>query len=353
MQYLKAVIFFTSLFFISFAVNADAPCWFWSPIKDDKIGFVGAASPFSVKKDGSKLASRQRALLAFADYYKTDIADITDQDLLSDTLSVDQYQIRFSAPYVSDLGLFSYAMVIQNQQDTESNEANEWLDSECSATLCDFKACEPSWLCDSDSSHVFGVSQMTSTPSMQLARMKTNAQTISAYLQQSNVEEEIKRVQSTGQYQNWGLQGRKSQVDPTGQSVSLLNSKICTAKNYIFGLFDAPSETSNITEKGFEQWRREPGLEDKAGVVGSFDGMTADGLFSTSVKYAIKDGLIQLAKIKHVNIDHEFQLMFKNGWYTLSKSTESTSATVSGTLMDLKVVEEDRKLVIYAWLIEN
>lgn len=350
---MKAVIIFTSLFFISFAVNAKAPCWFWSPIQDNKIGFVGAASPFSVKKDGSKLASRQRALVAFANYYKADIADITEQDILKDALSVDKYHIRFSAPFTSDMGLFSYAMVSQNQQDANSDEANAWLNSECKATHCDFKACEPAWLCDSDSSHVFGVSQMTSTPSMQLARMKKNAQTLAGYLRQSNVEEEVKRIQSTGQYQNWGLQGRKSQVDATGQSAALLNSKMCTAKNYVFGLFEAPSDTTNTTGKGFEQWLKEPGMDDKAGVVGSFDGLTADGLFSTSVKYAIKDGLVQLAKIKHVKIDNEFQLTFNNGWYTLSKSTESTSATVSGTLMDLKVVEEDKKLVIYAWLIEN
>lgn len=353
MQSLKTVIFFTSLFFTSFAVNATAPCWFWSPVKDDKIGFVGAASPFSVKKEGSKLASRQRALLAFSDYYQVEIANITEQEILNEKLSIEQYQIHFSAPFVSDLGLFSYALVTENQHNSDSDEIKAWLNSECKATHCDFNACEPSWLCDSDSSHVFGVSQMTSTPSMQLARMKTNAQMIAEYLQQSNVEEEVKRIQSTGKYQNWGLQGRKSQVDATGHALPLLNSKICAAKNYVFGLFDTPSEASNTSGKGFEKWLKEPGMDDKAGVVGSFDGLTADGLFSTSVKYAIKDGLIQLAKIKHVNIDHEFQLTFTNGWYTLSKSTESTSATVSGTLMDLKVVEEDKRLVIYAWLIEN
>lgn len=350
---MKAVIIFTSLFFISFAINAQAPCWFWSPIQDNKIGFVGAASPFSVKKDGSKLASRQRALVAFADYYQVDIAHITEQELLKDGLKIDQYHIRFSTPFISELGLFSYAMVNQNQQQANSEQTSAWLNSQCDATQCDFKACDPAWLCDSDSSHVFGVSQMTSTPSMQLDRMKTNAQTLASYLQQSNVEEQVKRIQSKGRYQNWGLQNRKSQVDASGQSAPLLNSKICTAKNYVFGLFDAPSDTINTAGKRFEQWLREPGMEDKAGVVGSFDGLTADGLFSTSVKYAIKDGLVQLAKIKNVDIDHEFQLTFRNGWYTLSKSTESTSATVSGTLMDLKVVEDDKKLVIYAWLIEN
>jgi hypothetical protein len=65
---LKVVIIFTSLFFISFAAIAKAPCWFWEPVTDSKIGFVGAASPFSVKKDGSKLASRQRAMQRLAEY---------------------------------------------------------------------------------------------------------------------------------------------------------------------------------------------------------------------------------------------------------------------------------------------
>lgn len=350
---MKVVIIFTSLFFISFAAIAKAPCWFWEPVTDSKIGFVGAASPFSVKKDGSKLASRQRAMQRFAEYYNVDVALVTDEDLLQDVLNLGDYQVRFSSPYVSELGMFSYALVNQRQEQTGSDDANIWLNSDCKTSHCDFKACEPSWLCDSNSSHIFGVSQMTSTPSMQLAKMKANAQTLAAYLKQSYVEEEVKRIESTGQYQNWGLQSRLTKVDATGHLSLLLNTKICTAKNYIFGLFDAPFETKNTYGKVFEQWLREPGIDDKAGVVGSFSGMTADGLFSTSVKYAIKDGLVQLAKIKHVNIDHEFQLTFKNGWYTLSKSTESTSATVSGTLMDLKVVEEDRKLVIYAWLIEN
>lgn len=351
--FLKSVIILTTLLFLTFAANAKAPCWFWNPVDKDKIGFVGAASPFSIKKDGSKLASRQRALVNFADYYKVELGQITDDALLQDAISVDQYQLRFSSPFISELGMFSYALVVDKHDQAASNQASQWLNSECQSVQCEFKACKPQWLCDSDNSHIFGVSQMTSTPSMQLAKMKANAQTLAAYLQQSDVEDQVKKIESTGTYQNWRLQQRSSNVDAVSNASALINSKVCTADNFIFGLFDSPSQLSNDKHKGFDEWLRVPALGQKAGVVGSFSGITADGLFSTSVKYAIKDGLVQLAKIKHVNIDHEYQLTFNKGWYTLSKSTESTSATVSGTLMDLKVVEEDRRLVIYAWLIEN
>ena len=93
-------------------------------------------------------------------------------------------------------------------------------------------------------------------------------------------------------------------------------------------------------------------MNERFGVTGTFDGLTADGLLSSAVKLAIKNGLVELAKIKQVSIDHEYQLTFLNGWYSLTKSTESTSASVSAVLMDLKVVEEDETLVMFVWLLD-
>jgi hypothetical protein len=352
-EVLKTLAFFTLLFLYTITAHATMPCWYWSPVASGKVGFVGAASAFSVKKDGSKLASRKRALNDFASYYGVKIENLTDEKILQDSLLLGQHHIRFSAPYLSDSGMFSYALVSPTAEIAMSTDATTWLSSQCEPQTCNFKMCTPAWLCTGNSSQIFGVSHLTSTPSMQLANMKSNAQTLASFLQQSDVLETVKQIKSTGQYQNWGLKSRVSSVAASSAADVLLNTSMCATKNYVFGVFSTSTNTAKVSNKGFEAWSREPGLRQKAGVVGSFDGMTADGLLSTSVTLAIKDGLIQLAKIKEVNIDHEYQLKFADSWYTLSKSTEATSAAVSGVLLDLKVVENNGKLVIYAWLIEN
>jgi len=246
-----------------------------------------------------------------------------------------------------------YVLASQSKQQRQNKATDLWLPKTCPLQAFAFQYCSPEWLCSSQSNQIFGISQITSIASKQLSLMHKNAAIFDSYLRKSNIESISKTVASTGEYQNWRFTSQQSSVEASieEQSYPLLNVQICKNENYIVGLFQRP-ETQLISTKTFSEWRVNANLNERVGVTGTFDGLTADGLLSSAVKLAIKNGLVELAKIKQVSIDHEYQLTFLNGWYSLTKSTESTSASVSAVLMDLKVVEEDETLVMFVWLLD-
>jgi hypothetical protein len=332
---------------------AESPCWFWNPVIEKHMGFIGSASRFSIQPRGSVLASRKKALHRFSDFNRIDVSSVNDSDILKNELNIEGWSIRFSEPYVTDDALYSYALASDPKQNSNDKAIDFWLTKKCPPQDCAFQRCSPDWLCNSASNHIFGVSQIASTASKQLSLMHKNAAIFDSYLRKSNVESISKTVASTGENQDWQFTSQQSSVEASidEQSYSLLNTQICKSESYIVGLFQQP-EAKLIASKTFSEWRVNSNLNESVGVTGTFDGLTADGLLSTAVKLAIKNGLIELAKIKNVSIDHEYQLTFLNGWYSLTKSTESTSATVSAVLMDLKVVEEDKKLVMFVWLLD-
>lgn len=318
------------------------------------IGFIGSASPTSVMPNDSLLSSRKNALQRFFDFYQIDRKPLEHKLLLKNELDIEGWSIRFSEPYITADSLFSYVLVSQSKSDIYTKTANAVLTNNCMAQTCAFQNCSPQWLCESAGNHIFGVSQMTSVPSKQLSLVHKNAALFDSFLRESNVDSTSHIVESISKNQSWRYKDETSKVEARAEHLSkpLLNTRICKSENYIVGLFERPEATLYV-KKAFSEWKINPNLNDRAGVTGTFDGMTADGLLSTAVKMAIKNGLIELAKIKNVSIDHEYQLTFSNGWYSLTKSTESTLATVSAVLMDLKVEEEDEKLVMFVWLLDT
>ena len=340
------------VFYVS-STFAESPCWFWKPVSEEYTGFIGSASPTSVMPNGSLLSSRKNALKRFIDFYQIDITPLEDKLLLKDELYIEGWFVRFSAPYITKDTLFSYALVSQSKPSINTKTAEIWLTKGCTKQTCEFRRCSPQWLCNSAGDQIFGVSQMTSIPSKQLSFMHENAALFDSFLRESNVNSTSHFVESISESQNWRYRDQTSSVEASANSSlnPLLNTDICKTENYIVGLFERP-ETTLLNGKPFSEWKINPNLKNRVGVTGTFDGLTADGLLSTAVKLAIKNGLIELAKIKNVSIDHEYQLTFLNGWYSLTKSTESTLATVSAVLMDLKVVEEDEKLVMFVWLLD-
>lgn len=303
--------------------------------------------------NGSLISSRKNALYHFLEFYQIEINPFEDKLLLKNDLEINGWSIRFSEPFIADDALFSYALVSVSKAAIYTEAADSWLTTECSVQTCDFQGCSPQWLCNSASNKLFGVSQITATPSKQLSLMHKNASLFDSYLRKSSVEGTTNTVESTGENQSWRYKSQVSRVELNSEEpgMPLLNTHICKSENYMVGLFER-AKTNVFNKKTFSQWKINPNLDDRVGVTGTFDGLTADGLLSTAVKLAIKNGLVELAKIKHVSIDHEYQLTFLNGWYSLTKSTESTLATVSAVLMDLKVVEEDDKLVMFVWLLD-
>ncbi|MCW8833686.1 MAG: hypothetical protein OQK09_08170 [Colwellia sp.] len=347
------------LLLILISINASAqslsPCWFSSPVTQKQIGFIGAASPFSSKANGSLIASRQRAfekLLTYYNFKSDENVDFTKSTvpLTSDT------NIVFSTPYVDSQAMYSYASIEKTDAALKEVQQN-WLIQNCPLQTCNFKGCSPSWLCTSRKNHLISVSQITSNPAKQLEKTYDNAQLLLQYISKSKVEDYSFRVKSEGKFQQWGYSEHKGQITALADKNNLLNTQNCQTPSYMFARYrylqNLPSnKLDTINTKPFPVWRNEPSFNGTVGVVGIFSGITADGLFSSAIEHAIKEGLLELAKIKKINIEHNYQITSNNGLYSIAKTTMTTDTTVTAKLQDLKIIEENNQLVIYTWLLE-
>jgi len=350
-KYYSTVIIALSISFSAFGYE-QVPCWVNNPVINNQIGFIGTANAISIKKNGSLIASRKRSLLKLIEYYQYDFAINEVKDITDDVIKLsDNVRVYFAPSYIDSQIMYSYAYLIKDGIITADNIKID-TNKQCNISTCDFDKCEPAWLCENNNNSINSVSQITSNPAHQLQKTHDNAQQLIKYLNKSHVDETSYKVKSTGDNQNWQASKRRSNVDSLGTHISLLNTHSCSADNYLFARYSFISEVEKTT-KPYSVWIKESNLGDRNGVVGIFNGIMADGRFSSAIKFAIKDGLIELAKTKEINISNDYKVTFKKGWYSLSKTTEITSATVSATLMDLNVTYNDSQLVIYAWLLEN
>ncbi|MBL4942355.1 MAG: hypothetical protein JKY81_11920 [Colwellia sp.] len=339
------------------------PCWLNNPVTESQTGFIGAANPFSSSVNGSLIASRKRALTSLSQYYGFNVninaLDVNEKRVLL----ANGKQILFSTPYINNQALYSYATIEHNS--AAIVEQQQWLAQQCPQQSCDFKQCQPLWLCSDNITTmgtqnkpsvgvIHGVSQMTANPAKQLATTKNNAQELLKYIFKSDVKDHSYQVKSTGKYQNWGCSQHSGSVIGLGNTINLLNTHSCQTSNYLFARYTYPTVSlSDGKFKSYPEWLKAPNIGKQTGIVGAFDGIVADGRFSSAIKLAIKDGLIELAKTKKITIDHNYQLKYHQGSYSLAKTTMDTEAMVSAQLQDIKIIEKNNKLVVYAWLLES
>lgn len=348
-RFLTALILLCS--FTAYGKSSE-PCWLSNPVTKNKTGFIGVANALSIKTNGSLIASRKRAFEKAITFYQLNItaSDVKDFTQNSISLSTDT-ELYFYPPYSDDQLMYSYALVLKGD-DINKATPNNIQTNQCEISFCNFEQCSPSWLCENNRNSIHSVSQQTANPRHQLNKTFENAQLLMQYLDKSYVDEKNYRVQSTGKHQNWQSNQRSSSVEVLGDTLPLLHTNSCRAENFLFTRYSFVSQKEAAT-KPFSVWSSEPNIKDKNGTVGIFKGIMADGRFSSAIKFAIKDGLTELAKIKGINITNELKVTLKGGLYSLSKTIESTSTSVSAKLMDLKIIHENGQLTIYAWLLEN
>jgi hypothetical protein len=346
---LQGIALLIIILVFSVKLHASVPCWINQPVTEEIIGFIGVANSFSVLSGGAELSSRKRALTQLLDFYA--LEPPVPLDLHLNPLVIDNsHTVLFADSYDDGSSLFTYVSLVTEVGDLK--KLLEWQGQQCSQSVCEFNKCSPKWLC-SNTNSVYGVSQLTSNPADQLATTKKNAVKLLEYLTKSAVKGDSYRVRSVSKNQSWGVWQESSSVIPLDTKIhSLLLKNICQTSNYMFSEFELP-DSITLSPKPFSQWLKEPSFEKKIGVVGSFSGMTADGLIRTSIEKAIKNGLLEMAKAKEIDITNEYRLVFNHGWYSVSKTQESTSGIVSARLVDFAVTEENAMLIFYAWLVEN
>lgn len=341
-----------------FAASANAtasekgPCWINSPENSITSGFVGVAAKYSAVKNASLLKARRQAATRLLEFHQMTVPSLSDQELFSDSVKVNQRQSIFFAPeHRNRTTLFSYAFLSSPQL---VDEQLHQLQRVCLLQSCQFAQCQPSWLCNSESGNVIGVSNRTAFPSEQFNIAQRVATTLFQRTRHTEVDHSATQIsRSQDQYITSETQYSSSQFNTISeQQLALRPKNMCWTPRFVFAEF-APRDQSlfSVTKKSFKQWLADPSLDDVVGSVGIFDGYDSTGLVSNKIDLAIKDGLVQLAAAQNVAIDHaEVVKNDDQGKYYLSRTEEKSQAVVSAQLLDLKIVERNNKLIIYAWL---
>ncbi|MDK1289350.1 hypothetical protein [Pseudoalteromonas umbrosa] len=325
--------------------SVQVPCWLQKPVSSQQIGFIGTAAPFSATKDGSILASRQRAVSQFTRYYGLPNAneDIEQLPAEQNSLTLKNGQtLYFSEPYITSDTLYTY---VSTQPIIES--------SRCNAVTCNFSLCEPKWLCSGENNHVIGASYYTASAHQQLPMTAENAKALAGYLAQASVNMQERYAESYSKQQHSSHFSRDGEVLSKKYQNSLLLTQSCNYGSTVFAAYQ--THLSYAPQVSQQAWRGLQQYQGRSIVMGNFgeDGTIApDNLISSAIKYAIRDALVELAKNKGMTISASSTLLNKDGRYFISTAHFDIQQTVSGQLLDLQINYKEGFPVVYVWLLE-
>ncbi|MCF6437858.1 hypothetical protein L1077_00185 [Pseudoalteromonas luteoviolacea] len=321
------------------------PCWLHNPVSSQQIGFIGTAAPFSAIKDGSIIASRQRAVSQYTQYYGLPSAHEAVKTLpaTQNSFTLKNGQVLyFSEPYTTSDTLYTY---VSTRPALNSNQ--------CEAITCNFNLCEPKWLCSGENNHVIGASYYTASAYQQLPMTATNAKALAGYLAQASVNMQERYVESFSEQQHASQFSRQGEVISSDYQHPLLLTQSC---HYGSTLFSAYQTNLPLNKQITQQtWRDIQQYQGRSVVMGNFgeDGTIApDNLISSAIKYAIRDALVEIAKSKGVTVSASSTLLNQNGSYYLSDAQFDIQQTVSGQLLDLQINYKEGFPVVYVWLLE-
>ncbi|KZN52439.1 hypothetical protein [Pseudoalteromonas luteoviolacea] len=326
--------------------SVQVPCWLNKPVSSQHIGFIGTAAPFSAIKDGSIIASRQRAVSHYTQYYGLPSAHekIKQLPATQNRFTLNNGQVLyFSEPYITSDTLYTY---VSNRPIINSNQ--------CETVSCNFSLCEPKWLCSGENNHVIGASYYTAFAHQQLPMTATNAKALAGYLAQASVNMQERYIESFSEQQHTSQFFRQGEVIGNEYHQPLLMTQSC---HYGSTLFAAYQTNQSINKQITQQtWRDIQQYQGRSVVMGNFgeDGTIApDNLISSAIRYAIHDALVEIAKNKGVTVSASSTLLNQNGRYYLSDAQFDIQQTVSGQLLDLQINYKAGFPIVYVWLLES
>ncbi|MBQ4835967.1 hypothetical protein [Pseudoalteromonas luteoviolacea] len=326
-------------------VKKTAPCWLQNPVVEDQIGFIGTAAPYSATKNGSIVASRQRAAALLANFH-----GLPNLDKQIKSLSIEQKhlvlesgkKIYFSDPFITSDTLYTYV----STHPIKARQA-------CEAVTCNFTLCEPKWLCNGDNS-IIGASYYTAFSHQQLPMTAVNAQALAGYLTQARVNIQERYAESYSADQHRTHFSRQGEVNGSDYQLPLIMTNSCQYGSTLFANYRMREyQQEKVTR---QSWREVHQYQGRSVVMGNFgeDGTIApDNLISSAIKFAIRDALVELAKNKGITVSATSTLLNQGGRFYLSDTHFDVKQVVSGQLLDLQVQYKNGFPVVYVWLLEG
>ena len=330
--------------------NLRIPSWFINPVNEDVIGFIGAAAKYDSRGKINIEGSRKAALAQLLTHYQLAFSGFDHAQLQSSAkLALSKtHTVRFLPEFNNQGVIYSYATLEQNPFSLSQQQTLAHL------SRCQFSQCSPSWLCDEKSNTITGVSFFTSSPFQQLSKAQQNANLIANLLHQSQVNateymsqvgHEKLAIQSTSFSQSSKVSAKANRTN------QLLLKNLCEYNSTLIGNFVLPEPAIKMAK----DWQSQSIHQDRSLIQGSFghgSKMSSDLLLSTAIELAIKDALIELAKIKGIVVENTSTLSFNSGFYFLSTSKMTVNEQVSGQLLDIKISYQKDNPIVNVWVLE-
>ena len=331
--------------------NLRIPSWFINPVNKEVIGFIGAAAKYDSQGKINIAGSRKAALALLLTHHQLAFSGFDHAQLQSSAKLVlsQTHTVRFLPEFNHQGVIYSYATLEQNPFSLSQQQTLAHL------SRCQFTQCSPSWLCDEKSNTITGVSFFTSSPSQQLSKAQQNANLIANLLYQSQVN--ATEYLSQSGHEKLAIQSasfsQSSQVSAkTTRTNQLLLKNVCEYNSTLIGNFVLPEPTIKLAR----DWQSQSMYQDRSLIQGRFGyggQMSPDLLLSSAIELAIKDALIELAKIKGIEIEQASSLTFNNGYYFISHSKMTVDEQVSGQLLDIKLSYQQDRPIVNVWLLET
>lgn len=327
-----------------------APHWFIKPVHNQIIGFIGAAAKYDSLGRINISGSRKAALVKLQSHHQFPITEIDAKQLANTAklLLPSGNTVRFMPEFFYQGVIYSYATL---EQDAFALSQQQTLTS---LSTCQFNQCNPTWLCDEQANTITGVSFYTSSPHQQLSMAQQNATLIANLLGKSQVHATEFISQSSDSHSNRHTVSFNQQSDVKAKvdlHHGMILNELCEYHGTLIGNFVLPINSIELEEN----WQSQAIYQDRSLIQGSFGhggAISSDLLLSTAIELAIKDALIELAKIKGITIENNSSLSFSDGFYFLSKSKMTVNEQVSGQLLDIKISYKKENPIVNVWVLE-
>ncbi|MEE4244650.1 MAG: hypothetical protein V2I33_04520 [Kangiellaceae bacterium] len=251
--------------------------------------------------------------------------------------------LRKHQPVVSDdeISTFFYKKGIYQIAISTDDKSNI---KQCRSMACDFKACEPSWLCQENrtNSDMVSVSFRSTSLKSQFSYLKKNLDEILSYLRSSNVaiNERFLQIDDNSAVTRSAMMNNTVEMAGLEVSPSLINGFCFAANDSVFANFHI--EPSRL-------------LDDPNAMVGQgiVERLVASGLLSDKIELSIKRAMVDLAKQKKITVDVDVEVrQSADGYFKLTDVKNNGKVILSASLKSIDIIPTINNYSIQSSVIE-
>ncbi len=314
---MRALVSYFLLFFFSVAI-AQEQCAHTSIGGEQSVGGLGIINANILANEKAKNLAEMLAIKNLERHPEFNSADAAN-----------------TKSYFYRHGIYQIALAIQSQQSINA----------CDSLECDFKACNPAWLCgNNQANELVVVSHRSTSLKSQFSYLQKNLDDLISYLNLSkvNIDERFVEEDNSGvKFKQYSI-NNSAEVGEDIEVTSTLNGFCFSESDMLFAQFKIHGASRTEYEN-----------DSKALGVGRVDRLVASGLISDKLELAIKYAMIDLAKQKKIDVASEVRVKrSEDGYYKLVDTKNTGKVIVTAHLKEIQIIPNNENYSIYGSVVE-